>query len=70
MNDEMEQEYSFKGAERGKFYRPDAKAALPIYLREDLQAYLLDIAQRKGTTLGELVNDLLAKEIAIVEAVK
>ena len=67
---EMEAEYDFSNAERGKFYRPGAALRLPVYLNEELQSYLTAAAERKGISLNELVNNLLSKEIEIVEAMK
>ena len=67
---DMPAEIDFSGGTRGKFYRPDARLNLPVYLDADVQAYFTDIAARKGVPLSELVNDLLDKEIAILEAVK
>ena len=52
-------------AVRGKFYR-----GRTIYLTEELHVYLSAIAARKGISLNDLVNDLLNKEVAIMEAVK
>jgi hypothetical protein len=57
-------------AEAGKFYRPGAKLRFPIYLDENLQAYFSAAAERKGIPLQQLVNELLQKEIAIVEAIR
>jgi hypothetical protein len=57
-------------AVRGKFYRPGVAAQVPVYLNKGLQDYLLAAAERKGITLSDLVNDLLSKEVAIVEAIK
>jgi hypothetical protein len=57
-------------AVRGKFYRPGAGGRVPVYLNKDLQDYLVAAAERKGITLNDLVNDLLSKEVAIVEAIK
>jgi len=50
--------------------RADGKLPLPVYLTAELEDYLAAIANRRGLSLNDLVNDLLAKEIAIVEAVK
>ena len=69
-DDDMPVEIDFSGAVRGKFYHPNLKLNLPVYLDADVQAYLADIAARKGVQLSELANDLLKKEIAIIEAVK
>ena len=48
----------------------DAKLSLPVYLDADVQSYLAAIAARKGLQLSELANDLLKREIAIIEATK
>jgi predicted HicB family RNase H-like nuclease len=63
----MEAEYDFSNAKRGKFYRPGATLRLPVYLNEKLQSYLAAAAERKGISLTDLVNNLLSKEIEIVE---
>ena len=64
MKDEMKSEYDFTRGVRGKFYRPGAKLHLSVYLGEQLQNDLSAAAERKGTSLNELVNDLLNKEVA------
>ena len=66
----MEPHYEFEDAQRGKFYRPGATLHLPVYLDEDLQKYLSAAAERKGTSLSELVNDLLSRGIALGEVIK
>jgi len=69
-DDDMPAEIDFSGGVRGKFYRPDATLSLPVYLEADVQAYLVALAARKGVPLSELTNDLLKKEIAILEIAK
>jgi hypothetical protein len=69
-DDDMPPEIDFSGGVRGKFYRPDATMRLPVYLDADVQAYLVALATRKGMPLSELANDLLKKEIAILEVAK
>jgi hypothetical protein len=66
----MKKEYDFSKAQRGKFYHPDAKINLPIYLEEDVKNYLSERAKAKGIELGDMVNDLLKKDIALIEGVK
>lgn len=66
----MREEYDFSKAERGKFYHKDAQLHLPIYLNDQVLAYLKDRAKAKGVEVNQLVNDMLAKEIEIIEAVK
>jgi hypothetical protein len=69
-DDDMPTEIDFSGGVRGKFYRPNLKLNLPVYLEADVQAHLALIATRKGVPLSELANDLLKREIAIIEATK
>jgi hypothetical protein len=69
-DDDMPAEIDFSGGVRGKFYRPKSKLNLPVYLDADVQAYLANIAAKKGVPVSELANDLLKREIAIIEAVK
>jgi len=38
----MKKEYDFSKGERGKFYQPDAKINLPIYLEPDVREYFHD----------------------------
>ena len=63
----MKQEYDFSKAERGKFYRKGAELRLPIYLEAKLQSQLERIAQRKGKELSEVVNQLVKKEVELLE---
>ena len=66
----MKDEYDFHGTERGKFFRAGAVMSFPIYLEPEIQAYLQEKAQHKGVELTEMVNDLLKREIAIIESVR
>ncbi len=66
----MKEEYDFSKGERGKFPRPGARMNLPIYLDEDVLRYLRERAEAKGISLTDLVNDLLKRNIDLVEAVK
>jgi hypothetical protein len=69
-DEDMPAEIDFSGGVRGKFYQPNAKLNLPVYLEADVQDYLGRLAARKGVSLSDLTNDLLKKEIAIIETVK
>lgn len=66
----MKQEYDFSRAERGKFYRRNAKLNLPIYLDEDVRDYLVDKARSKNVEVNEIVNSLLRKDIEMIEGLK
>ena len=50
--------------------KDDAKGHVPVYLDEDVQAYLAAIATKKGVSLSDLVNDLLKRTIAIIDVIK
>lgn len=66
----MKKEYDFSNAERGKFFRPDSKFNLPIYLEEEVLEFFSQRAEAKGIDLNVLLNDLLKKDIAFVKAVE
>ncbi len=63
----MKQRYDFSKGERGKFYRPGAVFRLPVYLEKDVEAYLAKKAEAKGVELSDLVNELLKKDIELIE---
>jgi cytidylate kinase len=63
----MKPHYDFSKAERGKFYRKGARARLPIYLDGQLQKRLERIAQKKGRDVGDVVSDLLIKDVQLLE---
>jgi hypothetical protein len=69
-DEDIPAEIDFSGGIRGKFYRPQARLNLPVYLDADVQEYLAALAARKGMPLSELANELLKKDIAILEAGK
>jgi len=64
------QEYDFSTAKRGKFHRPDMEFAPPIHLEPGVLTWLTSRARSKGTTLNELVNELLKKDIELIETAK
>jgi cytidylate kinase len=63
----MRREYDFSKAVRGKFYRKGADLRFPIYLEPKLQSKLERIARKKGKDVGEMVNQLLRKDIEFLE---
>jgi len=66
----MKDEYDFSAATRGKFHRADAQPIPPVHLDPEVLAWLAERAKARGVSLSELVNDLLKKGIALIEAVK
>ncbi|MCU7859736.1 MAG: hypothetical protein KZQ86_07860 [Candidatus Thiodiazotropha sp. (ex Lucinoma kastoroae)] len=66
----MRDEYDFSKGARGKFYNPNAQFNLPLYLEADVLNYFTAKAKAKGVELNTLVNDLLKKDIDLIEGVK
>lgn len=64
----MKDAYDFSKAERGKFFRKNAALNIPVYLEPELRRFLSARAKAKGIEVGELVNDLLKRDIALIEA--
>jgi hypothetical protein len=69
-DDDLPHEIDFSGGIRGRFHRPNVRLNLPVYLDADVQAYLAALAAKKGVPLSDLANDLLKKDIAILETGK
>ena len=63
----MRKEYDFSKGERGKFYHPDIKLNIPIYLDEEVLAFVEKIASKKGIDRSSVVNELLRGDIKIAE---
>lgn len=63
----MKDHYDFSKGVRGKFYREGATFRLPVYLDEKVQDYLAAKADAKGVELADLVNDMLKKNIELIE---
>ena len=65
---DVKREYDFSRATRGKFYREDAALVPPVHLDPEVLAYLQARAIARGTSLSDLVNQLLKKDIELIEA--
>ena len=65
-DDDMPAEIDFSQGQRGRFYRPGARLALPVYLDDQVHAALTALANAKGVDLSNLVNDLLRKDIELI----
>jgi cytidylate kinase len=63
----MKREYDFSRGVRGKFYRKGAELRLPIYLDAKLQRKLERLARKKGKDIGEVVNQLLRRDVEFIE---
>jgi cytidylate kinase len=66
----MKKEYDFSQGERGKFYRPNTKLNLPVYLDEEVLVFVQRIARRRKTDLSSVVNQLLRSDMQVAEVLK
>jgi predicted HicB family RNase H-like nuclease len=64
----MKKEYDFSNAERGKFYRPNLRLIPPVRLEPEVLDFLATRAQARGTTINQLVNQLLKKDMELIQA--
>jgi hypothetical protein len=66
----MRKEYDFSKGERGKFFRPDAKMNVPVYLDDEVSVFVEKIASKRGVDKTAVVNDLLRGDIALAKAME
>jgi hypothetical protein len=66
----MKRGYDFSKGARGKFFRPTAPLLTPVYLDKKVQKYLAERARSKGVDVAELVNQMLKRDIEMVESVR
>ena len=70
MVNKMRKEYDFSKGERGKFYHPNIKMNIPVYLEEEVDNFINKIASKKGIDRSSVVNELLKNDIKIAEAIE
>ena len=63
----MKREYDFSKGVRGKFYHKGAELRLPIYLDAKLQKQIERLAEKNGKNVNELVNQLVQREVELIE---
>lgn len=63
----MKKQYDFSKAERGKFYRPNAKLNLPVYLDAEVRDFVTGIAKHKDAEVSQVVNDLLRSDMMLAK---
>ncbi|MBM3135123.1 MAG: hypothetical protein FJZ89_07550 [Chloroflexi bacterium] len=66
----MEKEYDFSQGVRGKFYRPNVRLNLPIYLDEDIADFVQKYAQRKKLDVQTVVNEILRSNKETLQALR
>ena len=68
--DNMQEEYDFSQAERGKFFHPNSQKNLPVYIDADVLDYYTAKAKEKGIEVDSLINDQLKKDISSIKNAK
>lgn len=68
--DDMPDEIDFSGGTRGRFFNPGARLGIPVYLKAEVQDYLAERARARGIGLADLVNELLEKDIELIETAR
>ncbi len=66
----MKEEYDFSNGERGKFYKPDTKLNLPVYLDEEAFTFVKKVAKAKKSNISFVVNQLIHSGMQIAETIK
>lgn len=66
----MKKQYDFSKGEQGKFYRPDIILKLPIYLDDDLVAFIEEYAKEKKADIPTAVNDILRYNKEMLQALR
>ncbi|MGA2296940.1 MAG: hypothetical protein ABSG15_05250 [FCB group bacterium] len=61
----MKAEYDFSKGTRGKFYNPDAKLNIPIYLDKEVQLFVEEIAKKRKKDPASIVNSIIKKNIQL-----
>ena len=69
-DNDMKKKYDFSNGEQGKFYHPDVVLKLPIYLDDDLVAFIEKYAKEKKADSQTVVNDILRHNKEMLQALK
>ncbi len=63
----MKKEYDFSKGERGKFYKPDVKLNIPVYLDSVAYSFVEKIAEKKQEDVSTIVNKLIKTDKKIAD---
>ncbi len=66
----MKKECDFSKGVRGKFYRPDARINIPIYLDDDIAEFVQRYAKRKKVDAQTVVNEILRGNKEMLQALR
>ncbi len=60
---DMPDEIDFSGGSRGRFFRPNTRLELPVYLDDQIQAWVTTRAAARGVEIDRIVNELIRQHI-------
>ncbi len=63
----MNKECDFSKGERGKFYKPDVKLNIPVYLDAAAYSFVEKIAEKKQEDVSTIVNKLIKTDKQIAD---
>lgn len=63
----MNKEYDFSKGERGKFYKPNVKINIPVYLDSVAYSFVEKIAEKKQEDVSAIVNKLIKTDKKIAD---
>ncbi len=66
----MAKQHDFSKGARGKFYRPNVRLNLPIYLDEDIADFVQKYAKRKKLDVQTVVNEILRSNKEMLQALR
>ena len=55
----MKKGYDFSKGERGKFFHPDVELNIPVYLEPQVAEAVRELARKRNTNMGRVVNEWL-----------
>jgi len=66
----MKKEYNFSKGVRGKFYRPNARLNIPIYLDDDIAEFVEKYAKKKKADTQTVVNEILRNNKEMIQSLE
>jgi cytidylate kinase len=66
----MKKEYDLSKGIRGKFYHPNTRLNLPVYLDADVAEFIRKFAKRKNIDPQTVVNKILRGNKEIIKAIQ
>jgi len=66
----MKKEYDFSKGVRGKFYRPNTRLNLPVYLDDDIAEFVQKYAKHKKVDMQTVVNEILRNNKEMIQSLR